>query len=49
MILAHIKQKHTNSSQQIRILHKTNKKNIFCELLAFWKVFSFTVYVLNTW
>ncbi len=27
MILAHIKQKHTNSlSQQIRILHKTNKK-----------------------
>ncbi len=24
-------------SQQIRILHKTNKKNIFSELLAFWK------------
>ncbi len=29
MILAHIEQKHTNSlSQQIRILHKTNTKNI---------------------
>ncbi len=27
-------------SQQIRILHKTNKKNFFSELLAFWKVFS---------
>ncbi len=25
------------------------KKNIFSELLAFWKVCSFTVYVLNTW
>ncbi len=49
MILAHIEQKPTNSqSQQIRIIHKTNK-NIFSELLAFWKVCSFTVYVLNTW
>ncbi len=28
---------------------RTNKKNIFSELLAFWKVCSFTVYVLNTW
>ncbi len=37
MILAHISQKPTNSlsSQQIRIVHKTNKKNIFSELLAF--------------
>ncbi len=25
------------------------KKNIVSELLAFWKVCSFTVYVLNTW
>ncbi len=25
------------------------KKNIFSELLAFWKVCSFTEYVLNTW
>ncbi len=50
MILAHIYQNPTNSlSQQIIILHKTNKKNIFSELLAFWKVCSFTVYVLNTW
>ncbi len=35
-----------HTSQQIRILHKTNKKNMFSELLAFWKVCSFTVYVL---
>ncbi len=28
----------TGTSQQIRILHKTNKKNTFSELLAFWKV-----------
>ncbi len=49
VILAHIEQKPTNSlPQQIRILHKS-KKNIFffCELLAFWKVCSFTVYVLS--
>ncbi len=39
MILTHIYQKPTNLlSQQIRILHKTNKKNIFSEMLAFWKV-----------
>ncbi len=36
-------------TQQIRILHKTNKKNIFSELLSFWKVCSFTVYVHNIW
>ncbi len=37
--LANIDKKPTNSpSQQIRILHKTNKKNIFSELLAFWEV-----------
>ncbi len=39
-----------NNSQQIRILHKTNKKiKKISELLAFWEVCSFTVYVLNTW
>ncbi len=43
-----VAQKPTNSlSQQIRILHKTNKNIFFSELLAFWKVCSFTVYVLN--
>ncbi len=26
------------NSQQIRILHKTNYKNIFSELLSFWNV-----------
>ncbi len=36
-------------SQQIRILHKTNKNIFFSELLAFWKVCSFSIYVLNTW
>ncbi len=36
-------------SQLIIILHKTKKKKKFCELLAFWKVCSCTVYVLNTW
>ncbi len=35
-----------NKSQQIRILHKTNKKTIFSELLAFWKVCPFTVYTV---
>ncbi len=33
MIFAHIEQKPTNSlPQQIIILHKTNKKNMFSEL-----------------
>ncbi len=28
---------------------RPKKNNIFSELLAFWKVYSFTEYVLNTW
>ncbi len=31
------------------VLHKTNICIFFCELLVFWKVCSFTVYVHNTW
>ncbi len=38
----------SNKSQQIRIFHKTNKKkNIFSELLAFWKVCSFLLYMYS--
>ncbi len=49
MILAHI-----NKNPAIHYLNKLEyfirriKKNIFSELLVFWKVFWFTVYVLST-
>ncbi len=45
---SHLKKLTNSLSQQTRILHKTNKKTHFSELLAFWKVCMY-VYVLNTW
>ncbi len=38
MILAHIWQKPTNSLNKLEYFIRPIKKNIFSELLAFWKV-----------
>ncbi len=48
MILTNILQKPTHLNK-LEYFIRPKKKYIFSELLAFWNVCSFTVYVLNTW